>query len=255
MAIGNHTLRESPRALQASALGSAMFEAFCRAFFTLYCPLMVEGLHQLPEGPFLLCSNHCSHADSAALMTASGRSFREFALLGASDYFFRTSRMRWWLSTWMNIIPIERRPNPRTLADCATECRRFLSERGQVLILYPEGTRSVNGELRELKTGVGWLASELRLPIVPAYIDGTLRVLAKGHSIPRPSRVTVRFGEALSYEMLSNRTNSQREQRHILAQQLAWRIRCLMPQHYSQEFASMSKSRHKPELPNGGISR
>lgn len=257
MPIGNRTRGEFPAAVWAPAIGSTLFEAFCRTFFTLYSPLTVEGRHQLPDEPFLLCSNHCSHADSAALMTASGRSFHEFALLGASDYFFRSTRMRWLVSTWMNLIPIERRPSPHSLSACLTQCRNFLSEKGQVLILYPEGTRSPDGELHELKSGVGWLASELRLPIVPAHIDGTIRVLAKGHLIPRPSPVAVRFGEAISCQMLSGRTNSQREQRHILAQQLAWRIRSLMPEPCSQEIAASIRHEnpHKSELPNGGISR
>jgi 1-acyl-sn-glycerol-3-phosphate acyltransferase len=257
MPIGNRTRGESPAAVWAPAIGSALFEGFCRTFFTLYSPLTVEGRHQLPDEPFLLCSNHCSHADSAALMAASGRSFREFALLGARDYFFRSNRMRWLVSTWMNVIPIERRPSPRSLSACLTECRRFLSQKGRVLILYPEGTRSPDGELRELKSGVGWLASELRLPIVPAYVGGTIRVLPKGHSIPRPSAVSVRFGEAISYQALSVRTNSHREQRHILAQQLAWRICSLKSEPGSQEFASStgSEHRHKSELPDGGISR
>jgi 1-acyl-sn-glycerol-3-phosphate acyltransferase len=256
MPMGEHTLREPTAAVWSPAIGSALFEAFCRAFFTLYSPLSVEGRHRLPVGPFFLCSNHCSHADSAALMTATGRSFHEFALLGASDYFFRSSRMRRLLSTWMNVIPIERRPTPRSLSSCLTECRRFLSQKGQILILYPEGTRSLDGELRELKTGVGWLANELHLPIVPAYIEGTIRVLPKGRSLPRPSPVTVHFGEAMSYQTLSSRTNSQREQRQMLAQQLAWQIRCLMP-NYSQEIAAGIRDNdgRKPELPNGGISR
>lgn len=257
MRMGKPNLRESPAVVWAPAIGSSLFEAFCRTFFTLYSPLTVEGQHRLPDGHFLLCSNHCSHADSAALMAATGRSFQEFALLGASDYFFRSSRMRWLLSTWMNVIPIERRPTPRSLSSCLRECRRFLSEKGQILILYPEGTRSLDGELRELKTGVGWLASELQLPIVPAYVKGTLRVLPKGHSVPRPSPVTVRFGDAMSYQILSSPTNSQREQRQILSQQLAWQIRHLIPEQNSQEFAAgiRVKNRHKPELPNGGISR
>src|SRR5262249_16224061 len=69
----------SQHAFRASALGSICFERFCHTFFKLYCPLTVQERHRLPDGPFLLCSNHTSHADSAVLMTASGRSFRNFA--------------------------------------------------------------------------------------------------------------------------------------------------------------------------------
>jgi len=215
-------------AVWAPAAGSLLFEAFCRTFFEVYSPLTVEGRHHLPDEPFLLCSNHSSHADSAALMTASGRRFRDFALLGASDYFFRSSSVRWRVAPLMNVIPIERRPGPDSLEICLGECLRFLGQKGKILIMYPEGTRSQNGELREFKAGVGWFANELRVPIVPAYIEGTYRILPKGNSIPRPYPITVRFGEALSPAVLCGRALSMREKRRAVAEHLARQIRSLM---------------------------
>lgn len=243
MARRDDNPQKSPTAVWAPATGSASFELFCRTFFTLYAPLKVEGWHHLPKEPFLLCSNHSSHADSAALMTASRRSFREFALLGASDYFFRSTGRLWLLSKLMNIIPIERRPGPRSLSGCLAECRHFLSKNGQVLILYPEGTRSSDGEMQEFKGGVGWLANELRIPIVPTYVEGTHRILPKGRSVPRPYPVSVRFGEAFSWESVFSRANSAHEQRRAFAQHLAWQIRRLMPEPSSQEF--VAEIRHK----------
>lgn len=235
--------QKSPAAVWAPRAGSASFELFCRTFFTLYAPLSVEGWNHLPKEPFLLCSNHSSHADSAVLMTASRRSFREFALLGASDYFFRSADKQWLLPKLMNIIPIERRPGPRSLSGCLAECRRFLAQNGQVLILYPEGTRSPDGEMQEFKNGIGWLASELRIPIVPAYIEGAHRILPKGRSTPRPHPVSVRFGEAFSCETVFSRADSPREQRRAFAQHLAWQIRRLTPERISREFAA--EIRHK----------
>src|SRR5574337_199570 len=129
--------RKAEGTIFAPAIGSALFEGFCRMFFSCYCPLAVEGRHHLPDGPFLLCSNHCSHADSAALMTASGRSFRDFALLGASDYFFQSPVVRWSVTSLMNIVPIDRNPGPKSLAACLATCRRFLDQTGGILILYP----------------------------------------------------------------------------------------------------------------------
>jgi 1-acyl-sn-glycerol-3-phosphate acyltransferase len=243
MASKDDSPQKSPAAVWAPASGSASFELFCRTFFTLYAPLNVEGSQYLPKEPFLLCSNHSSHADSAVLMTASRRSFREFALLGASDYFFRSTGRAWLLSMLMNIIPIERRPGPRSLSSCLAECHRFLSKNGQVLILYPEGTRAPDGEMQEFKSGVGWLASELRIPIVPAYVAGTHRILPKGRSVPRPYPVSVRFGEAFSFETIFSRAESAREQRRAFAQYLARQIRHLMPEQSGQEFAA--EIRHK----------
>jgi 1-acyl-sn-glycerol-3-phosphate acyltransferase/long-chain acyl-CoA synthetase len=185
-------------AFWASALGSACFERFCRGFFQWYSPLTVEGRHHLPDAPFLLCSNHTSHADSAVLMTASGRSFRSFALMGASDYFFRSRRVRWAVSPLMNVIPIDRDPGSKSLSACLATCRRFMEQTGGSLILYPEGTRSPDGEMRAFKSGAALFAIELDVPVVPAYIEGTHHILPKGRNMPRSGPVTVRFGEPLA---------------------------------------------------------
>ncbi len=246
MTTGGGTTQKTPAAIWAPALGSALFEAFCHTFFKVYSPLTVEGLHHLPNGPFLLCSNHSSHADSAALMTASGRRFRDFALLGASDYFFQSSGVRWALAPLMNVIPIERRPGPRSLDRCLAECTRFITQKGRILILYPEGTRSRNGEMGEFKAGVGWLAHELQIPLVPAYIDGTREILPTGRSMPRSHAITVRFGEAFSPTVVLSGAGSLREKRRAVAEQLACRVRRLMSEHPCLQCATerQGKSEH-----------
>ena len=218
---------KSETAVWAPALGSAMFEGFCRSFFTCYCPLTVDGSACLPEGPFLLCSNHCSHMDSAALMTASRRSFRDFALLGASDYFFRSPNIRRLVSPFMNIIAIDRHPGPKSLAACLATCRRFLRETGGALIMYPEGTRSSDGEMQPFKAGAGLFAVELGVPLIPAFIEGTHDALPKGQTMPRPGRVTVRFGEAMAFAAASATEQAFRERRRSAVEQLGERIRLL----------------------------
>jgi 1-acyl-sn-glycerol-3-phosphate acyltransferase len=207
-------------AFWASVAGSAMFEGFCRTFFTVYCPLTVKGLQHLPDGPFLLCSNHSSHADSAVLMTASGRSFRSFALLGASDYFFHSRNKRWMVAPLMNVIPIERRPGSKSLNFCLGVCRQFLQQTGGSLILYPEGTRSPDGHMQPFKPGAGLFATELDVPLVPAYIEGTRKILPKGTTLPRSSPVTVRFGEALIPSKMTGDKESLRHQRRAVVEQL-----------------------------------
>jgi 1-acyl-sn-glycerol-3-phosphate acyltransferase len=230
----------SDSAFWAPAFGSMLFEGFCRAFFRWYCPLQVEGRHYLPDEPFLLCSNHSSHADSAVLMTASGRSFRHFALVGASDYFFHSRRIRWSVSPLMNVIPIDRQPGPKSLATCLTTCRRFLQDAGGTLILYPEGTRSPDGKMQPFKSGVALFALELGVPVVPAYIDGTYRILPKGQSIPRSAPVTVRFGDALSLAGTGSARTSgglPRDRRRQVVEQLTRSIQMLRPGYKARELA------------------
>jgi 1-acyl-sn-glycerol-3-phosphate acyltransferase len=235
--MGNWTSPDG--AIRASLAGNAAFEGFCRIFFASYCSLAVEGRHHLPRGPFLLCSNHSSHADSAALMTASGRSFRSFALLGASDYFFQSRRIRWLVAPWMNVIPIERSPRPKALVDCLNACRRFLKQTAGALILYPEGTRSPDGEMRPFKPGAGFFVSELGLPVVPAHIEGTHCILPKGRFVPRPGTVTVRFGEALALAPPPhNKGESLRNWRRTVVEQLSRDIRRLSLGDHVQELVA-----------------
>jgi len=220
----------SDGAFWASAVGSAFFECFCRAFFKWYCPLTVEGRQHLPDGPFLLCSNHASHADSAALMTASGRRFRSFALIGASDYFFHSRRLRWSVSPLMNVIPIERKPGPKSLSACLATCRKFLEQNEGSLILYPEGTRSPDGQMRAFKAGAGLFAIELGVPVVPACIEGTHRILPKGRSVPRTGSVTVRFGAPLELAGWGDGCGDlPRDRRRHVIEHLTQSIRTLSP--------------------------
>jgi len=186
--------------LLAPMTGSAMFEAFCRAFFIFYCRLTVAGRNQLPPSPFIICSNHTSHVDSAVLMTASGLPFSAFALLGASDYFFYPWRARFLVSRFMNVIPIDRQAQHKSVRHSLAMCEEFLQRTHGNLILYPEGTRSMDGEMQTFKSGAGLFAVDLGVPVVPAHIDGAHNILAKGKFMPRPGPVTVRFGEPIVFE-------------------------------------------------------
>jgi len=173
------------------------FQLVCQAFFRLYCRLEVEGRQRLPAGPFIICSNHESHMDSVALMSASGRPFSQFGLLAAKDYFFDHGMKRRCVSSLLHIIPIDRRPTANLLHSISI-AQGFLADTGGVLILYPEGTRSQTGEIAPFKHGAGLFATKLGVPVVPAWIQGGGSALPKGSVVPRPGRITVRFGNPIA---------------------------------------------------------
>lgn len=227
----------------APAAGNMLFQNFCRSFFASYCSLQVEGRHHLPASPFIICSNHTSHADSAILMTASRLPFRSFALLGASDYFFESWSVRLRVSSFMNVIPIDRRPSPKSLKQSLAMCRDFLRQRSGNLIVYPEGTRSTSGEMQQFKTGAGLFALELQAPVVPAYVQGAHEILPKGRSIPRPGPVSVRFGAPVYVESFISRELSARERRQRATELLEQRVTDLrngaMPEH--QQLAAAAR--------------
>src|SRR5208282_934012 len=128
--------------LLAARAGCAAFQGFCELFFRYYSRLTVAGKDHLPASPFILCSNHTSHIDSAVLMTASGLPFSTFAMLGASDYFFDSRSVKFVVSRFMNVIPIDRHARHNSLRRSLAMCNDFLHRPPGNLILYPEGTRS-----------------------------------------------------------------------------------------------------------------
>lgn len=213
--------------LLAPRAGSAAFQGFCELFFRYYSRLTVVGKNHLPECPFIICSNHTSHVDSAVLMTASGLPFSAFALLGASDYFFDSWRRKFLVSRFMNVIPIERRAQPKSLQRCLAMCADFLQHGN--LILYPEGTRSPNGEIQSFKRGAGMFAVDLGVPVVPALIEGAHRILHKGESVPRPRAVTVRFGEPIIFESNPADFRGGRGARRAAVELIEQRIRGMKP--------------------------
>jgi 1-acyl-sn-glycerol-3-phosphate acyltransferase len=211
----------------AATPGSLLFQGFCRSFFFAYCRLTVEGKEHLPASPFILCSNHTSHIDSAVLMTASGRPFSEFALLGASDYFFDSWKVKFIVSRFMNVIPIDRHAQPKSLRRSLAWCDEFLQRTRGNLILYPEGTRSSSGQIQPFKKGAGLFAVELGVPVVPAYIEGAPKILAKGQFMPRLGTVTVRFGEPVRFASNQADTLLARGLRKAAVDLIERRIRAL----------------------------
>jgi 1-acyl-sn-glycerol-3-phosphate acyltransferase len=239
-----------------------MFQAFCRMFFLCYCPLTVEGSDQLPDPPFILCSNHTSHIDSAVLMTASGLPFSTFAMLGARDYFFEAPRVRFVVSRFMNVIPIDRHARHNSLRHSLEMCNEFLRGTRGNLIFYPEGTRSSSGEIQAFKKGAGMFAVELGVPVVPAYIEGARNVLAKGKFLPRLGTVTVRFGEPIRFASNFSEALVGRELRKAAVELLERRIRGLsckppaggfagLPEKARQTTISISSAAHPGQNAKG----
>lgn len=157
-------------------------------------PFRVEGREHLESvrGPVLFIANHSSHLDTPSLIRALPRSVRNrIAVAAAADYFYRGRIMGAAASLALNTFPFYREgPVRASLEHCGE-----LVDDGWSILVYPEGTRSTTGDLHAFKSGVGLLATGLRIPVIPTAIFGTYRILPKGQTRPRPGPVTVRFGD------------------------------------------------------------
>jgi 1-acyl-sn-glycerol-3-phosphate acyltransferase len=99
----------------------------------------------------------------------------------------------------VNALPFGRQTHVRHSLELA---RQLLANPGNILILFPEGTRTTTGRMGEFKPGVGLLAAGTDLPIVPCYIAGAFDAWPKGSRIPRPRRIRLLIGEPRNYARL-----------------------------------------------------
>lgn len=166
---------------------------FARLYFRIEC----EGLELLPaNGSFVLAPNHNSHLDTLAVLLAIGDQ-RKMHVAIAADYFLANWRRRWMVAHAFHPIPLQRNDKK---GDGLRRCLRVLSatDANNGLLIYPEGTRSRTGQLQPLKPGIGLLAVEASVPVVPVWIEGTAALLPKGKSFPSTGRIRLKFGAPVS---------------------------------------------------------
>lgn len=196
-------LKECPREpdplVYAARLASALaIRAAMRAYFRFE----IIGRERLSlDRSFVLVSNHASHLDAVALLSALPlRSLHRAYPLAARDY-FEANKLRLALTTIIaNVMLFERDPMSPLRDDGLRLCRRLLEAQGNVLVMFPEGTRSTDGRTGIFKRGIGSLLAGTPYPVVPCHLDGAFRAWPKGTFIPRPARVRLVIGEPRTYE-------------------------------------------------------
>jgi long-chain acyl-CoA synthetase len=162
------------------------------------CPTEVVGVSVLDDlaGPLLLAANHTSHLDTPCLLAALPAALRRRTVVAAAaDYFFRNPLLGVAVAASINAFPF---PRQGQSAAALRACRQ-LSAAGWSLLLFPEGTRSPDGRLGVFRPGIGRLAVDLGVPVVPVRLDGLARVLPKGRHWPRRGRARVSFGPPLRF--------------------------------------------------------
>jgi len=156
--------------------------AFCRVWFRL----RIEGREQVPAaGPVLLVANHASYLDPPLVGISSGREVNFLAQAGLAGFL----PLRWWMRQ-VGVTLIDRdapsKEALRRIADSLTA--------GEVVGLFPEGTRSADGAVGPFKSGVEFLVRRTGAVVVPIGLDGAHRAFPRRAWLPRPRRITVRFG-------------------------------------------------------------
>ncbi len=136
----------------------------------------VTGLRNVPDtGPFIICPNHQSFFDAFLVLSVLPfRVFRQLFFVGASEY-FETPMMRGFARA-TNIIPVDPNVNLMSAMQAGATGLRI----GRVLVLFPEGERSIDGELKPFRKGAPVLSAQLGVPIVPVAMDGLFQLWPRG---------------------------------------------------------------------------
>ena len=197
-------LRRFPREPDLTIYGLRSLAALgLRGWLRLYHRLEIVGRENLPaQGAFVMVANHTSHLDTLCLLSALPlRKLHRAFPAAAQDYFFVSVPRLAVAAVVVNALPFGRQKHIRQSLE---HCRLLLSNPGNVLILFPEGTRTVTGQMGEFKPGIGLLVAGTELPVVPCHLSGGFKAWPKGKWIARPRKLVLRIGRPRNYSGLAS---------------------------------------------------
>jgi 1-acyl-sn-glycerol-3-phosphate acyltransferase len=199
----------------------------------------VEGAENVPaHGPAIIAGNHLTVVDSLFMPLVIER---RVTFLAKSDYF--TDRgVKGWLKRIFfggtGNVPIDRSGGKASEAALRTGLK--ILERGDLLGIYPEGTRSPDGRLYRGRTGVARMALEARAPVIPIAMIGTFEMQPPGRIIPKVRRPGVRFGKPLDF----SRYYGMESDRYVLravTDEIMYALMQLSGQEYIDIYATRAK--------------
>ncbi len=185
----------------------SMAALLLRAWMRVYHRLRIEGRENLPsEGSFILVCNHTSHLDTLCMLcTMPLKQIHRVFPAAAADYFFSSLPRSAVSAVLINALPFDRKVKG---AESLSACSELLKNDGNVLIIFPEGTRTTTGEMGRFRSGIGRLVAGTDLPVVPCHLEGGIRAWPKGKLLPRPFKLQLRVGEARRYGDLEKSSES-----------------------------------------------
>lgn len=165
-------------------------------------PGIVQGRNNLPtKGPYIVTPNHQGYLDPAIVCSVLPyHVFKDMFFVGAAEYF--ETPLTKWIARTINLLPID--PDANLVS--AMQASAFGLQHGKILMLFPEGERSIDGTVKRFKKGAPILAQHLGVPIVPVAIRGAFELWPRNRGIswrkllPFGHRVRVAFGEPIRFE-------------------------------------------------------
>ncbi len=204
----------------------------------LWRPEITGSEHIPASGGAILASNHLSIVDSIFLPLMVDR---PVTFAAKSEYFTGTRPIDRITGAYMRAtkqLSVDR-AEARAGLDML-EAALTLLRQGALFGIYPEGTRSPDGRLYRGRPGIGWLALNSGLPVIPVAMSGTDRVLPPGRKVPRVAKIRIKVGEPLTFEGARALPSASR-QRRAITDEVMKAIQALSGQEYVAMYASARK--------------
>lgn len=204
----------------------------------------VEGAENIPEkGPVILVGNHLSVIDSFFLPLMIER---RVSFLAKSDYFTGKGLSGWFVKHFMlstGQIPIDRSGGKASEASLNTGLQ--VLDRGDMLAMYPEGTRSPDARLYRGRTGVARLVLESGATVVPVVMIDTEKAMPIGAKVPKVRRIGTVIGRPLDFTRFSDMSADRFVLRSV-TDEIMYEIQQLSGQEYVDVYASSVRARMTP---------
>lgn len=168
-------------------LGYSLSKAIAKTFFN-YRVIGAENM--IEEGPCIIAANHCSYLDPPLVGVACKRAIHYLARKSLLDIPVLGP-----ILPQLNVIPVDQKNADRSALMGAIRVVR----NGGAVLIFPEGTRSLDGTLQPAQAGIGMIAAKTGAPVVPVKILGSFKALPRDKLIPRIVSIQVRIGERLGF--------------------------------------------------------
>ena len=179
-------------------LGILVFAEILHLVFRAIWGLKVFGTENIPRSKkCILCVNHSSYLDAFIVEASLPASLRKGIFFVGYKVYFEQPLIKN-IIKYIRVIPID--PGMHFVE--AMQASSYVLRNDKIVCIFPEGQRTIDGDIKEFKKGVGILAKELNIPLVPVLITGSYEAWPRSKSFPRPCSIKITFGRPFDFEGL-----------------------------------------------------
>lgn len=171
----------------------------------------ISGEKNVPKkGPFIIAANHESYFDHMIIVSYFVTTLnKKIHFLSKKEHF--NTPIKSVFHTWTGAIPLDRKKGGKDALKWAIKALN----KGKIIAIHPEGTRSLNGKIQKGKTGIARLALSAKATILPIGLIGTFEILPKGKYIPKLKKASMNIGKLMNFEKYYNKKITKRLLRKI----------------------------------------